>query len=451
MLRRLSCWLLLLLAAIPRLATGQTGNADTISGVVSLGQCIQFALQNQPALKQSLIDEAIQKANINIALSSWLPQANLNANLIHYFELPTTVTTNFTNPSAGKIAFQSGVYNNSTPQFSATENIFNNDVLYAATTAKYYKVQSKQEIENTKINVVVDVSKAYYNVLLSMLQITILDEDIVRLEKSLKDARSQYEAGIVDKVDYKRATIALNTSKVQLKAATEALPAKYAQLRQLMGLQDGTNIELQVDTAAMLQEINYDTTASLDIANRIEYQQLQTTQTLQKQNTRYYKNAFLPSLSAYYNYNWVYQNDKFDQLYNKQYPNSLVGLNFSLPLFQGFKRTQNIRKSKLQEERLGWDEVNLKLQINSEYEQSLATYKASLEALGMAKENVAIAREVYDVVFLQYREGVKEYLEVITAESDLKTSQVNHLNAVFQLLVSRLDLQKSTGSINVNY
>jgi len=451
MLRRITCWLLLLLAAIPRLAQGQTGNADTLSGVVSLEQCIQFALQNQPALKQSLIDESIQRANINIALSSWLPQASLNANLVHYFELPTTVTTNFTNPSAGKVAFQSGVYNNSTPQFSATENIFNNDVLYAATTAKWYKLQSKQEIQNTKINLVVDVSKAYYNVLLSMLQISILDEDITRLEKSLKDAYSQYQAGIVDKVDYKRAMIALNNSKIQLKAATEALPAKYAQLRQLIGLQDNRNIELQVDTARMLQEISYDTTASLDIANRIEYQQLHTTRTLQKENTRYYKNAFLPSLSAYYNYNWVYQNDHFAHLYDKQYPNNLLGVNFSLPLFQGFKRTQNIRKSKLQEERLNWDEVNLKLQINSEYEQSLATYKTSLDALMMAKENVAIAREVYDVVFLQYREGVKEYLEVITAESDLKTSQVNHLNAVFQLLVSRLDLQKATGSVNVNY
>lgn len=451
MLRRLTYWLLLLLAAIPRLAHGQTGNADTLSGVVSLEQCIQFALQNQPALKQSLIDESIQRANINIALSSWLPQATLNANLIHYFELPTTVTTNFTNPSSGKVAFQSGVYNNSTPQFSATENIFNSDVLYAATTAKWYKLQSKQEIQNTKINLVVDVSKAYYNVLLSMLQITILDEDITRLQKSLKDAYSQYQAGIVDKVDYKRAMIALNNSKIQLKAATEALPAKYAQLRQLIGLQDNRDIKLQVDTASMLQEINYDTTASLDIANRIEYQQLHTTRTLQKENTRYYKNAFLPSLSAYYNYNWVFQNDNFAHLYDKQYPNNLLGVNFSLPLFQGFKRTQNIRKSKLQEERLNWDEVNLKLQINSEYEQSLATYKTSLDALVMAKENVAIAREVYDVVFLQYREGVKEYLEVITAESDLKTSQVNHLNAVFQLLVSRLDLQKATGSVNVNY
>lgn len=452
MLKLLSCWLLFTMAFIPVLAVAQPQNADTANlEELSLPQCIRYAMGNQPALKQSYIDQQIQQANINISLSAWLPQATLNANLQHYFELPTTVTTNFTNPSAGLVEFKSGVANTSMPQFAATQTIFNNDVLYAVNTAKYYKKQSKENIQSTKINLVVDVSKAYYDVLLSVRQIDILNEDIARLEKSLKDARSQYDAGIVDKVDYKRATISLNNSKVQLRAAQEAINGKFAVLRQLMGFEQDRQFNLQFDTTVMMQEIAFDTTATLQKENRIEYEQLQTAKTLQNQTTKYYKNAFLPSLSAFYNYNWMFQNANFSDLYNKQYPYSLIGANFSLPLFQGFKRTQNIRKSKLQEERLRWDEVNLKLQINSEYEQAMAAYQSNLTELIAADENVRIAREVYDVVFLQYREGIKEYLEVITAEADLKTSEINHMNALYRLLSSKLDLQKAMGNVTTEY
>jgi outer membrane protein TolC len=60
---------------------------------------------------------------------------------------------------------------------------------------------------------------------------------------------------------------------------------------------------------------------------------------------------------------------------------------------------------------------------------------------------VEMAREVYNIVMLQYREGVKAYLDVIVAESDLQTSEINYLNALFQLLESKIDLERALGDI----
>jgi outer membrane protein TolC len=60
---------------------------------------------------------------------------------------------------------------------------------------------------------------------------------------------------------------------------------------------------------------------------------------------------------------------------------------------------------------------------------------------------MGMAREVYDIVKLQYREGVKAYLDVIVAESDLQTSEINYLNALFHLLESKIDLEKAMGDI----
>ncbi|HLX93246.1 MAG TPA: TolC family protein, partial [Puia sp.] len=63
------------------------------------------------------------------------------------------------------------------------------------------------------------------------------------------------------------------------------------------------------------------------------------------------------------------------------------------------------------------------------------------------KENLGLAREVYNTVELQYRSGVKAYLDVITAETNLRVTQVNYINALFQLLSSKIDVQKSLGTI----
>src|SRR5262249_11932193 len=160
-------------------------------------------------------------------------------------------------------------------------------------------------------------------------------------------------------------------SQTQLKGTIEILSAKYALLKQLMGYKDSNNFSLTLDTVKMLQALDVDTTLELQYEKRIEYKQLVNNRTIQRQNTRYFKNGFLPSLYAFYNYYQVYQNDDYAKLYESAYPYSYAGINLSLPIFLGFKRIENIRRSKLQEERIDWDEVNLKLQINSEYKQAL--------------------------------------------------------------------------------
>jgi outer membrane protein TolC len=42
---------------------------------------------------------------------------------------------------------------------------------------------------------------------------------------------------------------------------------------------------------------------------------------------------------------------------------------------------------------------------------------------------------------------VKAYLDLITSETDLRTAQVNYSNALYEVLSSKLDVEKALGSI----
>ena len=405
----------------------------------TLQNCIQYAIQHNPDIQNAKINEQITEAQIQNKLSDWYPQVNFTYNLQHNIQLPTFIFN-------GNVS-HSGSYNTSGANFSLTQNIFNRDVLLASRTAKNVREAASENTEDNKINLAVNVSKAFYDLILTEQQLKVTNEDIVRINQSLKDAYYQYQAGIVDKTDYKRATIALNNATAQKKSGEESLKAKKAYLKDLMGYPTTKILDLNYDTTQMENEVLMDTLQTVDYNDRIEIQQLQTQKILQEYNLQYYKWSFLPDVSAFGNYNLNFLNNQFSKLYSQSYPNSFIGLTLSLPIFQGGKRLQQIKQAQFQITQASNDIRSYENQINSQYQNALATYKSNLYNYYSLKENLSLASEVYDVIQLQYRSGVKAYLDVITAESDLRTAQINYYNALYQVLASKIDVMQSLGNI----
>jgi outer membrane protein len=412
---------------------------DTLLQEASLQDCVKYALAHQPSLQQSLLNEQIVNQEIKTKLADWFPQINFNFNVQHYYKLPTSIF------QGNQVHI--GSINTSSGQFSITQNIFNRDVLLAATSAGDVREQAAQSTASNKINVIVDVSKAYYSVLLAQNQFDLINQDIARLAQAKKDAYNQYKGGIVDKTDYMQATIALNNADAELKQSEEQLKTSIANLKRLMGYPPNGELHLNYSMVNMEDEVAFDTTIPLNYQNRIEYKLLQTQTRLQEANLHYYVWNFLPTLSAYGQYNLNYQNDQFSNLYNQSFPNSYVGLQLSFPIFQGGKRFQEVEQAKLELEQIDYDKPALESSISTEYTQALGSYKSSLNNYRVQKDNLKLAKDVYTIIELQYKSGIKTYLDVITAESNLKATQVNYLNALYQVLSSKLDLQKALGTI----
>ena len=413
---------------------------DSLLQQATLDNVVQYALVHQPLLKQSAIDEQITEQQIKSKLSEWYPQVNFAYSFQHNFQLQET--------TFGGNTIKIGTENTSGLQLTATQNLFDRDVLLASRTAQDVRTAINQNTTNTRIDVAVNAIKAFYDVLATTQQIKVATTTITRLERSLKDATAQYTAGVTDKTDYKRATIALNNAKASKASNEDLLKAKLEYLKTVIGYPTGSDLNIVYDSLAMEKEIYTDTSQIIDYTKRIEYQQLTTQKKLQEANLKYNKWSYIPSLSAFGAYNLGYQNNSFTKIYNKSFPNSYAGLSLEFPIFQGFKRTANIKQAKLEVTRVDWDIINLQKNINAEYAQALASYKASFANYQALKENVDLAKEVYDVIQLQYKAGVKTYLEVITAETDLRSAEINYYNALYQVLASKTDVQKALGQIN---
>ncbi len=428
--------LLLISAGSPLFAQTAT---DSVLLNPSLQQCIQYALQHQPGVQQAVIDEHITENLIRSKLADWYPQINMNYNLQRNFQVQTSVI--------GGNPVRLGVANVSALQFGLTQQIFNRDVLLASRTQKDVRLQAQQNTAASRIDVVSDVSKAFYDVLATRQQIRISEENIIRIKRSLQDAYNQYKAGVTDKTDYKRATITLNNTTAYLKSSESALKAKEEYLKYLMGYPVEQPLSIAYDSLQMEREIAVDTLQPADPSNRIEYMQLETRKKLLEANWHYERWSFLPSVALNGNYNLNFLNESFGKLYNTNYPNSFANLTLGVPIFQGGKRKAKINSAEWELKRADKDIEDFRNAVNAEFNQAMASYKSSYANYLALKENLDLAREVYDIINLQYRSGVKTYLEVINAETDLRTSQINYYDALFQLLSAKIDVQRSLGQI----
>jgi outer membrane protein TolC len=413
---------------------------DSLLVVASLKNVVQYAIKNQPLVQQSQIDEAITQQEIRSRLADWYPQVNFAYSLQHNFQVPVAyIGGNF---------IKTGVNNTSYGQFTLRQNIFNPDVLLANRTKGDVRLQAKQATVSNKIEVVAEVMKAFYSVLESIQEISVAEGDIARLERSLQDAYNQYKAGIADKIDYKRTTIALNNSKAGKAGYEASNKARIEYLKSLMNYPANASLNLVYDSNTLEQEVYIDTSIAPNYSNRIEYQLLQTQRRLLRFNVDYNRWSYFPALSANGAYNLNYNNNNFGKLYADNFPSSFAALTIALPIFQGGKRVALVKLAELRLKRTDWDIISLKNSVNAEYAQALASYKTNYASYLALKENLALAQEVYDVIQLQYKAGIKAYLEVITSETDLRTARISYINALYQLLSAKVDVMKSLGQLN---
>src|SRR5215203_3045974 len=257
-------------------------NLDSLLVSATLQECIQYAIAHQPSVKQALLQEQIADFTIRSHLADWLPQIGGVYSVQHNFQRGTNVVNG--------VAIPVGVKNTSLGQFYLDQTIFNRDVLLAKRTKGDYTLQASQATAAKKIDITVNVSKAYYDILTTQQQIRVAAENIARLQKSFEDAYYRYQSGITDKTDYKRAQIALNNTKATKQINEAALVAKTESLKNFMGYPTGAPLTVVYDSLQMETEVGLDTMQRPDFSKRIEFQQLLTQKRLQESNIVYQRN-----------------------------------------------------------------------------------------------------------------------------------------------------------------
>ncbi|NJM25544.1 MAG: TolC family protein, partial [Bacteroidia bacterium] len=126
-------WFILTLLLSPSMLRAQS-DADSVLAEATIDAVVRYALQHQPFVRQAQADEEITNSVIRGKLADWYPQINFTYNYQRYFDLQSSII--------GGNVIRFGVNNTSSAQFTATQNIFNRDVLLASSTATKVRAQA---------------------------------------------------------------------------------------------------------------------------------------------------------------------------------------------------------------------------------------------------------------------------------------------------------------------
>lgn len=444
----------------------------------TLEQCVQYALENSYDISNAKIDEQIAAAKVKETVGIGLPQISGSAGITHNPKLSRFFSTYTGDPEGflGDLSSIPGIEPGNVisarnffqlksagnASVSVDQIIFNGSYLVGLQAANAYKELSVKTTNQTNEQIVEQVTKAYYSVLVNRERMKLFDNNINRVDSLLITTKAMYENGFAESIDVDRIQVNLNNLKTE--------KSKFEKLQQLsvelLKFQMNYPFDQTLEVAGELNEeivsVNLDEyLLDWDYKSRADYQVLETNYKLQNLNIKNKYAEALPSLSANANLGYSTQSPNIGGLFktNSNIPDngligpdswygfSSIGVNLNIPLFSGLQRTYKVQQEKLALKKLENGFKSLEKGIDLEIKQATINYQNSIEALRAQEENMGLAENVARVTKIKYEQGVGSNLEVVDAESSLRETQINYYNALFDASIAKTDLDKAFGKL----
>jgi outer membrane protein len=423
---------------------------DSLNYKFSLKAAIDYALSHQSAVLNAIVDEEIARNTVKKTIGIGLPQVSTSFNFQDYLKVPTNLLPGeFFGQPGTQIPVKFGVKYNSSAAIELNQMIFDGSYIVGLQANKTYKELSIRNSRRTRIETVVAVSKAYYGALVSQEQLTLIDANLTQLTKSLHDTEAMFKNGFSEKIDVDRLQVLKNNLETERENVVRLFAINVDMLKFQMGMPIQAGLEL-TDKISDVRAGQVVTMASDTAAykGRVEYSLLETQKKLNELDLKRQKSTFLPTLKGFASATKSFQSDSFADLYDQNYPTSVIGLTLSWNLISGGQRIYEVRNAKLAVRKSENDMLNLKNSITREITSGQKTYISSLRSVENQQRNLTLSQEILRVTRIKYGEGIGSSLEVTTAETAVKEAQNNYIKALYDLLINKVDLDKAAGRIN---
>lgn len=425
----------------------------------SAKEAVAYALQNNATVKNATIETQVADAKVSETIGIGLPQISGSTTLLHYPQVQPFIIENTGVPPFGSttgigdpIAFALQLKNSFTGSLEARQLIFNGSYLVGLKASRTYKELSAKQLKQAKEQIAEAVLKSYYSLLVNEEKTKLLDYSISRLDSTYFETQQLFKNGFVEQIDLNRLQVTLNNLKAEKQKTKRMLTlAAYA-----LKLQMGMAVKDSIVLTSRLDEFNateiLPANSTLDYTRRIDYSILQTQKSLAQLQVQNIKSQYLPSLTGLATLGFVSAASEFGNLgnfsqKNRYAPYNFIGLNLSLPVFDGFQKKNQITQKKLDIEKINNGFKQLENAMDLELSQANINLANAQTNLDIQKRNLALAQEVVRVSKVKYKQGVGSNLEVTNAESSLKESQTNYYTALYDFIIAKIDLDKAQGNL----
>lgn len=440
----------ILLLTMSLVAVHQVSRAqESTTARFSLDEAITYALANNQNVKNARLEEEIADRKVEEILADGLPQVSANVDIGYNYEIPTVfLPGNAFDPNGNPdetVGAKFGTNYSGNMGISANQMLFDGTFFIGLKAARTFTQLSKKDHIKTKIDIVEAVSKAYFGVLVNRERYALVERNYSRLDSLLQDTKVMYDNGFAEKIDVNRVQVQFNNMKVEKNNFQQLLSVSESLLKFQMGMSPSSLLEL-TSSIEDIGEFNFELANNFTYEQRIEYSQMNIRKELNDLDIKNVQSGYIPKLDAYASYGRNIGTQEFGQVFSGNWAGvGVIGVRATVNLFDGMRKRRQVQQRRLMAEQIDNSFDMLRYNIDLEIQQALAKYNREIEMLKAQRENMDLAQEVYDVTKIKYAEGVGSNQEVIDADATYKQSQINYYNALYDALISKIDLQKAYG------
>jgi len=405
---------------------------------VTLEEAIRLAQQVQPSVVQAQGTVRNAGAQVRAAYGQFLPNVNLSTSAGNSFSEGVSRT----DPVTGAVVSGNSSTTSVSMGISANVDLFTGFRRGAdIRSARAQETAADALLVDARYQSKLTTTQEFLSALYAAQLVQVREASVRRAEEQLKIAIAKLGTGSATRSDSLRSLVTLGNARVQLVNAQAQRAQAEASLGRLIGAPGRVAAS---DDSSFYQVLTVIDTLELGRRALEESPRVQSavaSRDAARATLSAARSSYWPTLSlgGSYNYNGSNQNDY--ELFNQRQ----VSVSLSWPLFNRFNRERNVT---IQESALDVSEAqadDARRQVQASLTAQLAELEASRLRIEITQISVRAAEEDLRVQQERYRLGVATIVELLTSQESLDQAQVDAVNARFDYLRAKAQIEALIG------
>ena len=429
-----------LLSAITLTVNAQE-NTPTME--LTLDKAIELALSDNPTIKVAEKEIELKEVSKAEAWQNLLPQVSLDGAIQYNIQVASMKM----DMSGQTMEIKMGKDNSNTWNAGLQVAI----PLYAPAVYKAMNL-SKSDLElayeksrGSKIDLINQVTKAYYQLMLAQDSYEVLNENYRLAEANFNVVNAMFEQGRVSEYDKISAEVQKQNAWPSVVSGKKSVELAQLQLKVLMGVTADVTFVIEDNLKNYESEMLQIHANEIDLSNNSSLKQIDLQGELLSKQRKMLQTSFQPTLALVGSYqlqsisntNWNIAK------YNWSNAASLT-LSLSIPLYKASNFT-SLKSNKIQQSQLAETRINTERMLSMQAQSYIDNMTSSAEQLQSNKQAVELAQKGVEISQRRYDIGRGTILELTNSQVSLTNTRLSYNNTIFEYLVAKSDLQKVLG------
>lgn len=406
---------------------------------LTLDKAIELALSENPTMKVAEKEIELKEVSKTEAWQNLLPTVSLNGTVTYNIKVAEIKT------SMG--SFKMGMDDSNTWNGALQVSL----PLYAPAVYKTMSL-TKSDLElaveksrGSKIDLVNQVTKAYYQLMLAQDSYNVLNENYKLAETNFNIVNAMYEQGRVSEYDKISAEVQKNSAWPSVVSGKNAVEIAKLQLKVLMGITADVDLVIDDNLKNHENEMAKAASSEIDLTNNSSLRQIDMQGELLNKQRKLLKTSYLPTLALAGSYQYQSMSNTNWEVHNFNWSNaSSLTLSLSIPLFKASNQT-SLKSNKIQQYQLAETRINTERMLNMQAQSYIDNMTKSAEQLNSNKTAVELAQKGLEISQKRYDVGKGTILELTNSQVSLTNVKLSYNNTIYDYLVAKAELNKVLG------